>query len=164
MTIETAAVRGVTVNYGARTTSGKYGRGGVGNELVKRSEWVFDFDDLPGGETNNLGLSIQANASIVAAWLEVLTPFTSTSTTSDLLIGLEQGDGTAIDVDGLISATDATQATIAVDGALIPGTGALVGFTIGAAAGELVVAGSVDGLTAGKGRVVVEYTLGKTGN
>jgi len=111
----------------------------------------------------NLGATIPANASIVSATLEILTPFTSTSTTSDLNIGLEEGDATAIDVDGLIAAAEATQATIAVDGALIAGAGALVGFTIGAEVGQLVVLPSVDDLTAGKGRVIVEYIVDKSG-
>ena len=163
MSLETAAKRGVAVHYGPRGTEGKYGRQGVEDGRTKSCEWIFDFDDLPVGQTQTLGASIPANASIVSATLEVLTPFTSTSTTSDLLIGLEEGDSTAIDVDGLISATDATQATIAVDGALIPGTGALVGFTIGAEIGKLIVAPSVDDLTAGKGRVIVEYIVDKVG-
>ena len=36
-----------------------------------------------------------------------------------------------------------------------------VGASIGANAGELVVAGSVDDLTAGKARIVVEYVYDK---
>lgn len=164
MSIETAAVRGVTVNYGGRTTEGKYGRHGVGNEVVKTAEWTFDYDDLPGGEAHNLGLSIPANARIVSAKLEVITGFTSTSTTTDLLIGLEDSAGSAIDADGLISAAEATQTAIATDGNIVTGAGALVGTTIGATAGELVVAPSVDDLLTGKGRVLVEYVLAKSGN
>jgi len=163
MGIETAAKRGVAVHYGPRTTEGKYGRQGVEDGRTKSCEWTFDFDDLPAGYDGNLGATIPANASIVSATLEILTPFTSTSTTSDLNIGLEEGDATAIDVDGLIAAAEATQATIAVDGALIAGAGALVGFTIGAEVGQLVVLPSVDDLTAGKGRVIVEYIVDKSG-
>lgn len=157
MSLEDSAGLGVLSNYGPREVDQKYGAVYASKNEVKRAEWVFDFDDLPGGGTTNLELSIPAGASIVSASMEVIAAFTSTSTTTDLTIGLEQADGTAIDVDGLISATDATQATIAVVGAIIPGTGALVGFTIGAAAGELVIAGTVDDLLTGKGRVIVEY-------
>lgn len=163
MGIETAAVRGVTVHYGARSTEGKYGRTGVDNGVVKTAEWVFDYDELPDGEAHNLNVSIPANARIVSAKFEVLTAFTSTSTTSDLTVGLANSAGTAIDADGLLDATDLTQTVIANLGSLTTGTGALVGDTIGAVAGELVVAPSVDDLLTGKARVLVEYIVAKTG-
>ncbi len=57
------------------------------------------------------------------------------------------------------TAASLTQTTIAVAGAVYAGTGALVGFTIGATAGEVVVTPTVADLTAGKGRLVVEYVL-----
>lgn len=163
MTIETAGVRNVAVHYGPRSTEGKYGRAGVGNELVKTAQWTFDYDDLPDAGATNLELSLPANASIVSAKLEILTGFTSTSTTTDLTIGLQQSDGTEIDNDGLVAAAEATQTAIATAGNIITGAGALVGATIGSAAGELTVAPTVDDLLTGKGRVIVEYILQKEG-
>lgn len=164
MGIETAAVRGVAVHYGRRETTGKYGRLGNETGVVKTAEWVFDYDDLPDADTTKLGVSIPAYAKIVSAKLEILTAFTSTSTTTDLTVGLQQADGTEVDNDGLLAATDATQTAIATRGNFITGAGALVGTDIGAAAGELVVAPSVDDLLTGKARVIVEYVVEKVGN
>jgi hypothetical protein len=164
MTIETAAVRGVAVHYGPRVTTGKYGRYGNETGSVKTAEWTFNYDDLPAYDTDILGVSIPAYAKIVSARLEVLTAFTSTSTTTDLLIGLESAVGVAIDADGLIAAAQATQTAIGTRGLGVVGAGALVGTGIGAAAGKLVVAPSVDDLLTGKARVVVEYIVEKVGN
>jgi hypothetical protein len=90
------------------------------------------------------------------ARLEIITAFTSTSTTTDLTVGLEQADGTDIDLDGLVTAANATQDTIGAVG-LITGSGALVGASIGAAAGEVVVTPSVADLLTGEARLVVQY-------
>lgn len=163
MGIETAAVRGVAVHYGPRTTTGKYGRVGNGTEVVKTAEWVFDYSDLPDAGTSVLGVSLPAYSKIVSAKLEVLSGFTSTSTTTDLTVGLQEADGTEIDNDGLVAAAEATQTAIATRGNFITGAGALVGTDIGAAAGKLTVAPSVDDLLTGKARVIVEYVLEKTG-
>jgi hypothetical protein len=164
MSIETAAVRGVAVHYGPRTTTGKYGRAGNDTGLVKTAEWTFDFDDLPAGSTDSLGVSIPAYAKIVSASLEILVGFTSTSTTTDLLIGLETAAGGTIDADGLVAAAEATQAAILTRGLNVVGAGSLVGAGVGSAAGKLVVAPSVADLLTGKGRVTVEYTVEKVGN
>jgi len=158
MGFENTSGRGVLSHYGPRPISDKKYGGSYGTkDAVKKAEWVFDYDDLPVGSTSELALSIPANAMIVSARFEVITGFTSTSTTSDLLIGLEQADGTDIDLDGLLSATDLTQTVIANVGSLTVGSGALVGDTIGAAAGQLYVAPSVADLLTGKARVLVEY-------
>lgn len=158
MAIETAAKRGVAVHYGPRKIVDKKYGGVFGTDNhIKSAEWVFTYDDLPAGATHNLGVSIPANAMIVSARFEVITAFTSTSTTTDLTVGLEQADGTAIDADGLLTAVNLDQTVIANVGSLTVGSGALVGDTIGAAAGELVVAPTVADLLTGKARVIVEY-------
>lgn len=158
MAFESAPVRGVTVHYGVRNTNEKFGGQYGSKDEVKRAEWTFDYDDLPaGGDGGNLALAIPANSTIVSAKMYILTGFTSTSTTTDLTVGLEQDDGTVIDADGLIAATEATQTAIATAGNAITGAGALVGVTVGSAAGELVVAPTVADLLTGKARVVVEY-------
>jgi len=162
MTIETDTIRGVTKNYGSRPTDMKWGGRADDGNLFKTATWTFDYDDLPGGATHNLGMVIPAGSTIKSAYLRIITAFTSTSTTTDLTIGLEQEDGsTAIDADGLITAAQATQTTIATVGNLIDGSsgtpGALIGTTIGATDGELVVAPSVDDLLTGRGEVIVEY-------
>ncbi len=160
MTFEIDAKRGVANHYGVRTTNGKFGAETC-DDLVKWAVWDFKYNDLPAAGTNNLQFSIPANATIISAELIVDTAFTSTSTTTDLLIGLYTSAGVEIDADGLLTAANATQTTIAVANSVITGSGALVGKGIGAAAGELVVAPSVDDLLTGAGRVVVKYVYNK---
>lgn len=157
MGIELDPKRGVANHYGVRTTDGRYGAQQNSDGVIKSAIWDFTYNTLPAAGTNNLQFVIPANATIVSARLIVDTPFTSTSTTTDLTVGLQTSAGAEIDNDGLITAANATQTTIAVDGGVITGSGALVGKSIGAAAGELVVAGTDTDLTAGAGRVIVEY-------
>lgn len=157
MSLENSAGLGVLSNYGPRAVEEKYGGVYISNDEVKRAQWIFDYDDLPVGSTSGLELSIPAGASIVSAKMEVVEAFTSTSTLTDLLIGLEQADGTDIDLDGLIQAAQATQTAIGTVGNIVVGAGALVNASIGAAAGELIVTASAADLLTGKGRVIVEY-------
>ncbi len=162
MTIEMAPIRGVANHYGTRTTRNKYG----GQEstkmgVVKSAEWHFTYDDLPAALNSNLPQVIPANASIVSATLYVDEAFTSTSTTTDLTVGLEQKDGTDIDIDGLLTAANATQTTIGTAGNVIAGTGALVGVSVGANPGQLIVDSSADDLLTGKARCVVEFAYDK---
>jgi len=157
MGFEIDAKRGVANHYGVRKTDYRYGGQENSSGVVKSAIWDFTYNTLPAAGANNLQFVIPANATIVSAKLVVDTPFTSTSTTTDLTVGLATSAGVAIDADGLITAANATQTTIAVDGGIVNGTGDLVGTSIGATAGELVVAPSVDDLTAGAGRVIVEF-------
>ena len=152
---------GVLNHYGPRETNGKYGAASKGTGIVKRAQWEFSYDDLPDAATDGLGFVVPAGASIVSAVLYVDQAFTSTSTTTDLTVGLQQANGTEIDNDGLIAAAEATQTAIGTEGNVVTGAGALVGKSVGANAGELVVAPTVDDLTAGKARVVVEYVYDK---
>ena len=162
MTIEMAPIRGVANHYGTRTTKNKYG----GQEstkmgVVKSAEWHFTYDDLPAALNSNLPQVIPANASIVSATLYIDEAFTSTSGTTDLTVGLEQKDGTDIDIDGLLTAANATQTTIGTAGNVIAGTGALVGVSVGANPGQLIVDSSADDLLTGKARCVVEFAYDK---
>ena len=162
MTFEIDAKRGVLNHYGVRTTSGKFGAQQSTKEgIVKSAVWDFDYNDLPNYGSGGLHFQIPANATIVSALLYVDVAFTSTSTTTDLDIGLYTAAGAAIDADGLITAANATQTTIGTAGNVITGSGALVGKTIGATAGELVVTPTVADLTAGAGRIVVEFVYNK---
>jgi hypothetical protein len=162
MTFEIDAKRGVANHYGVRTTNGKFGaQQSTKNGIVKSAVWDFDYSDLPNYGSNGLQLSIPANATIVSAKLYVDVAFTSTSTTTDLDIGLYTAAGSAIDADGLITAANASQTTIAVANSVITGSGDLVGKGIGASAGELVVTPSAADLLTGAGRIVVEYIYNK---
>jgi hypothetical protein len=97
----------------------------------------------------------------VSATLYIDEAFTSTSTTTDLTVGLEQKDGTDIDVDGLVAAAEATQTAIGTAGNVVNGAGALVGKSIGANPGQLIVDKSADDLLTGKARCVVEFAYDK---
>lgn len=112
---------------------------------------TFSFDDLPVSGDDEAILRIPANAFIVSATLRVLTPIDGTTPT--LTIGLEESDGTAIDVDGIDvaiaeSALDAVGETVLCDGALVA---KLVG--IGTAAGQIIV---TTGGTVTAGKFVLE--------
>lgn len=160
MGFEIDAKRGVAQHYGVRTTNGKFGAETC-DDLVKWAVWDFDYNDLPSYGSNNLQFSIPANATIISAELIVDTAFTSTSTTTDLDIGLYTSGGVEIDANGLITASEATQTTIAVANSVITGAGALIGKGIGSSAGELVVTPSANDLLTGAGRIVVKYVYNK---
>jgi len=154
----------VLTSYGVRTTNGKFGAEQNTDDIIKRVMWDFVYSDLPDGASDALGLDhiIPANSTIVSAKLFIDTAFTSTSTTTDLDIGLNRAtDGTtAIDADGLITAANATQTTIATAGNVITGTGDLVGALSNATYdGVLVVTPTANDLLTGAGRIVVEYIL-----
>lgn len=156
MGFELDSKRGVYNHYGVRTTKKSFG-GNIEDEVIKIAEWTFDYNDLPTYGTSNLQHSIPANARILSARLEIITAFTSTSTTTDLEIGLYTSAGVAIDADGLVTAANADQTAIANTGVVIVGSGALVNDTIGATAGEVVVAPTVADLLTGRARLIVEY-------
>ena len=156
-----APKRGVANHYGVRTTNNKYGGQENSVGIVKSAEWEFSYNDLPVALNSNLPQVIPALATVVSAKLVVDAAFTSTSTTTDLTVGLEQKDGTDIDIDGLLTAANADQAAIGTAGNVVTGSGALVGKTIGAAAGQVIVASSADDLLTGSARLVVEYIYDK---
>ena len=152
---------GVVNHYGPRETDGSKGAQSQSVGLVKQAVWDFTYDNLPTYGSTGLEFAIPANARIVSAKLIIDTAFTSTSTATDLVVGLYTSAGVAIDADGLVSASEATQTTIGVDNSVITGAGALIGKGVGATAGELVVAPTTDDLLTGAGRVVVEYIYDK---
>lgn len=161
MSLETTDIRGVVQNYGPRPTNEKFGGRVSWNDLKKTATWDFNYDDLPQGNLHNLDLSIPAGSTIVSARCRIIDAFTSTSTTTDLTVGLQGSAAEVIDLDGLLTAVHLSQTTIQVEDALYDGStgtaGALVGFGIGAVAGELVVTPSVADLLTGRAQVIVEY-------
>lgn len=160
MSFELDSKRGVFNHYGQRVTNQKFGGTGS-DEVIQYAIWSFNYNDLPAGGTSNLQMSIPANARIISSVLEIITAFTSTSTTTDLTVGLEQANGTDINLSGLITAAQATQTTIATAGNIIDGASGtpagLINVTIGAAAGELIVTPSAADLLTGRARLIVGY-------
>ena len=162
MGFEIDSKRGVAASYGVRTTNGKFGgQQSTKNGVVKSAVWDFKYNDLPNYGSNGLQFTLPANTTIVSAKLYVDVAFTSTSTTTDLDVGLYTAAGAAIAASGLISASEATQTAIGTAGNVVTGAGSLIGKTIGGTAGELVVTPTVADLTAGQGRIVVEYVYDK---
>jgi hypothetical protein len=151
MGYENSAGLAVRNFYGPRTIVEKFGGEVSTSGLTKEAEWVFSYNDLPVvNATGEMELSIPAGAFISSAKLEVLDAFVGGTSYN---IGLYESDGTEIDADG-IDAGVLTAALIA--GAWIDCNGALVGASIGSAAGQLVVA-ATGTFTAGKARLLVEY-------
>ena len=160
MGFELDSKRAVLNSYGVRTTNGKFGgQQSTKNGIIKSAIWDFSYNDLPSATASNLQQVIPANATIVSSKFYVDVAFASTSTTTDLDVGFYTSANVAIDADGLHTVTQLTNSAIGTAGSVYTGAGALVGFTIGATAGELVVTPNTADLTAGKARIVVEYVL-----
>jgi hypothetical protein len=157
MAIELDAKRGVATNYGVRTTTGQFGsQESTKMGVIKSAMWTFAWDKLPTASTSKLQYVIPAGATIVSARLIVDTAF---SGGTSYTVGLQTAAGTAIDDDGFLTAAQLAVASL-TDGKVIVGSGALVGTTIGATAGELVVIASGT-FTAGAGRIILEYVYNK---
>ena len=156
MSFENSAGLGVRNHYGPRTIAeGEiFGGNASTGGLHQQAQWTFDYDNLPvnnasGGE---MEITVPKGATILSAQIEVLTAMDGTSGT--LTVGLEENDGTVIDVDGIDAAV--AQAAL-VANAVIECDGALIGTQL-AEDGQLLV--STGGtVTAGRFKVVIEYRL-----
>lgn len=152
---------GLVIGFGARSIEGK--RGGNVRTSGEKEQYVveFSYDDLPEGTAlvgaDGSYVRLPDNALILDAYLEVLEAFAG-GTSYD--IGLDQADGTAIDVDGLwdalvladINAVGARSVASAHAGT---NSGALTNAAITDPAVLIVTA--TGSFTAGRARVVVEY-------
>lgn len=113
----------------------------------------FNYDDLPTyGANGQMNIEIPADAFIVSAHLHVVTAAAGSSAVYN--IGLYQSDSTVIDADGIDASL--AQATLTED-AWIACDGALIGASIGAAAGQITVALASGSHTAGSYRLYVKY-------
>lgn len=143
--------RRAATHYGRRDIEDVVGSQYVPSNAVSVVEYSFSFDDLPVSGVDALIPRIPAGSRIRSAIVTVVTAMAGTSGT--LTLGLQETDGSVIDADGLDAAV--AQAVL-ISGARIVGDGALVGATIGAADGQVVVTtgGTV---TAGKFILRVEF-------
>lgn len=130
--------------------------------LTRQRELYFDYEQAQAGlpttdaDTDAGTLIIPANSLIKKVYLEVSTAFASgTPATDTVLFGLQQTDGTVIDADGLIATGSSNPADLTVG--WIEGDGALVGASVGTADAQISIDVGVGTLTAGVGRLVVEY-------
>lgn len=134
---------------------------------TKELRFAFTFDDLVGftSDLNNDGTKngfsnqdarIPLGAHVISARYLIGTAWTGTATT-DLLCGLYQQDGTVIDLDGLMGATESDLANLTV-GNVVTGAGADIG-TQTLTDAYVVVASSGAVFTAGTAELVVEYIV-----
>lgn len=143
--------QGVRKHYGPRDVEDKAPSVTRTAGAVKEHIVEFNYDDLPSAsELDNLILSIPANSFILSSHTYVSEAFVGGTSVT---VGLQESDGTEIDNDGI----DAAVATAALTaGAWIENDGALVGASVGSAAGQVVVTASGT-YTAGSAKVVIRY-------
>lgn len=159
MALETSAGRGgVLTHYGTRAVDESHGGETAGESGIERVvEYLFDYDDLPAYGATSLEHVLPAGARVLEATCDVLVAFTSTSTTTDLSVGLYKDDGSATyDEDGLLTAAQLTQTVI---GTLVrtTGTGAVVNGVPLTEACQLYVTPSDTDLLTGKAKVTIKY-------
>jgi hypothetical protein len=143
---------GLVIGFGPREPANTRGGKLPGDGAVNTISVKFAYNDLPVGGNNDSGQpQIPANAVILDGYVYVTTAFADTT---GLTIGLTNLAGTAIDADGLLTTKAAAALTDETKVAL---DGALVGTTIGAAAGFLVAADASGNSTAGVAELVVNY-------
>ena len=155
MGYETGAKRGVANHYGPRGADNQYG--GQDNSVgkVKAASWEFDYDDLPAYRAGNLAQQIPANSILVSAHV-VVEEASASAGTETATMGLTDTAGNVVDVDGLATASQLTNALLRAKGSYIKGSGALIDKTIGTAACQLTFTPSAT-LTAGRFKVIVHY-------
>lgn len=134
--------------YGPGRRNGKFGGDVAEHGPVTSYKYEFDFDQLPGFDLtdNDMVLKIPAGSLIKEVYLKVKENFTGATAVD---AGLEQPDGTAIDLNGLVVGAAATA------GNTLVGTGALVGtVTIDEAIVNVALTGTA---TAGKAELIVRF-------
>ena len=158
MSLENTSSRDVLAHYGPRGVDETHGGETAGESGIERVvEYLFDYNDLPAYGATNLEHVIPVGARVLEATFDVLVAFTSTSTTTDLSVGLWQDDnGATYDEDGLLTAAQLTQAVIAT---LVrtTGTGAVVNGVPLTEAVQVYVTPNVDDLLTGKAKLTVKY-------
>lgn len=150
---------GLVIEFPPRTAEDHRNRpaevGGLGG-TTKQYVVEFSYDDLPVADTSDTGLfTLQEDVIVVEAKLVVTEAFVEAATGNDLLIG------TSNDADGFIDAGDGDEANLTL-GAVIIGTGALVGTRIAAADATQVVASFSAGTwSAGKAKLYLTTQRGE---
>lgn len=187
---------GNTQRYGTQKVNETYGGVQSSKGNIKTAEWVVVLQDVISGAPSTTNTLIEASGSklehSIPAYSKILscravfeTAISTTGGTAaasaNLSVGLEQADGTDIDLDGLIDATDGALTISANDivgvkgsylqggsAALVPDYGSAATpaetVSIGANAGELYVLLTINDVTAmtaatGKIRIIVEYLI-----
>jgi len=160
MSLENTSSRGVLAHYGPRGVDETHGGETAGESGIERVvEYLFDYNDLPAYGATNLEHVIPAGARVTSAVWETIVAFTSTATTTDVLVGLWQDDnGATYDADGLLTAVNLESAVTATLVRVI-GTGAVVNGVPLTEACQVYALPDVDDLLTGKARLTVSYTM-----
>ena len=151
MTVQ--VLNGVRNNYGPQTTQDKFPGLIKTDGYTKEMVIDFNYDDLPVESADGaVVIELPLDTFVVSSRLHVKT---AAAGGTSYTIGFKESDGTVIDVDGLHTAAQLATANLTEDAWLV-GAGALVGASIGAAAGQVTVIASGT-FTAGSYRLIVEY-------
>jgi hypothetical protein len=153
MAFESLTGTGSMAHYGVRDVDQKFGGTVSDGSGDKKAVYVWSYDDLPVAGASNLQAVIPAGSLITDATMTIITAFAGGTS---YLIGLEQSDGTDIDLDGIsgpalaLTEMDAAGDAVALTGALVDG---LLALTVD---GEVTIA-ATGTYTAGKARLEVSY-------
>lgn len=147
---------GIAQQVGPRGTTSGIGYAVYDTGFSRVLVYDYDFDNLPSASKDDSGVpTIPANSYIVQGFHQVVDAFTVGSTDT-VQFGLDQPDGTNINVNGLDAAVDLDAASV---GDWTTFDGALIGASVGANDAQVTVSGVSDSanITAGRGVIVVEY-------
>ena len=152
----TEILNGVRNNYGPQSSENLLPGENKTFGNVKSMIIDFAWDDLPTYSADGSRVrEIPADSLIVGAKIHAGVAMSGTSGT--FIIGLYESDSTVIDADGLFQVGETTQAALTEDAWLIGSAGELLpNVSIGAAAGQVVVAGGGT-ITGGEFRLIVDY-------
>lgn len=147
--------RRAATHYGRRLEEGKaLAEHNVAQDIYVQTT-TFSYDDLPAASEDELYQKLPVGARVLSAKLKVTTAFAGGT---DLTVGLSQPDGTVIDADGLVTATEGAVANLAAN-KFVDGVGALIGDTDGQTTKSMVVVTANGTFTAGEATLVVEYEI-----
>ena len=136
-------------HYGTREID-DFGGQASSSGLYKELTIQFSYDDLPvAADGGNLEAKIPLGAQIVEAYIKASVPFAG-GTSYD--IGLQEGDGTEIDNNGIFAAV-----TLADVNAGAAGAGALVGGPATTGGDGYLVVAATGSFTAGEAELIVRY-------
>jgi len=145
---------GLAANYGPR--DGKDAITRHKKDYLRHIEVSIDFQNLPVNPQDIAGLmqEIPSESIITRCHLVSLTAWTSTSGTTTLNVGLRKRDGTTISAAGLFSATTVASLTA---NKVTTSSGTLINNTVGLDDAYPVITPSAADLTAGTGKLIIEY-------
>ena len=154
MALENTAGRGVLAHYGPRSTDEHYGGEAAGGGKLKHAVFKFSYDNLPVNNDDGLTYTIPQGVMIKNVYVKATTDFAS-GTSYD--IGLEEADGTVIDLDGLFDALTLAEINVGDDALSHGGTNSGVLLNLETTAPAQLIVVETGTFTAGEAELVIEY-------